>query len=143
MEDFSSPSTMGVSSQGSGEESDISQQYVSRSRWYVRRGRRSCRRVTVRARSSRGGRGRRGRRHVSTRPSRRGQGGRPINSGSSGSTTHLSTASLAVLNEIGSTVWKNEEPQSFTKQYTQTQGPTSLDVTGDSTPFELFCRFFF
>ena len=33
-----------------------------------------------------------------------GQGGRPINSGSSGSTTHLSAASLAVLNEIGSMV---------------------------------------
>ena len=75
-------------------------------------------------------------------PSRRGQGGRPINSGSSGSTTHLSAASIAVLNEIGSMVWKKEEPQSFTKQYTQTPGPTSLDVTGDSTPFELFCRFF-
>ena len=103
MEEFSSPSTMGVSSQGSGEESYISQQYVSRSRWHVRRGRRSCRRVTVRARSSRGGRGRR---HVSTRPSRRWQGERPINSGRSGSTTHLSAASLAVLNEIGSTVWK-------------------------------------
>ena len=28
------------------------------------------------------------------------------------------------------------------KQYTQTTGPTSLDVTGDSTPFELSCRFF-
>ena len=69
------------------------------------------------------------------------EGGR-INSGSSGSTTRLSAASLAVLNEIGSTVWKNEEPQSFTKQHTQTPGPTSLDVTGDSTPFELFCRFF-
>ena len=56
MEDFRSPSTMGVCSRGSGEESDISQQYVSRNRWHVRRGR-SCRRVTVIARSSRGRRG--------------------------------------------------------------------------------------
>ncbi len=89
------------------------------------------RRVTVRARPSRGGRGRRGRRCVSTRLSSRKACGIPINSGSSSSsssTTHLS-ATIAVLNEIGSLVWKNEEPQSYTQQYTQTPGPTSPDLT--------------
>ncbi len=102
------------------------------------------RRVTVKARPSMGGRGRRGRRRVSTRLSSRKGCGRPINSGSSSSssTTHLSAATVVVLNEIGSLVWNNEEPQSCTQQYTQTPGPTSPDVTGDSTPVELFCRFF-
>ncbi len=80
---------------------------------------------------------------VSTRLSSRNGHGRPINSGSrSSSPTHLSAAIIAVLNEIGSLVWKNEEPQSYMQQYTQTQGPTSPDVTGDSTSVELFCHFF-
>ncbi len=50
MEDFSPSSTMDVTSQGSGAESDISQQCVSGSRWLVRGGRGRGRRVTVRAR---------------------------------------------------------------------------------------------
>ncbi len=80
---------------------------------------RERKRVTVRARPSRGGRGRRGSRHISTRLSSRKRHGRPINSGnSSSSTTHLSAATIAILNEIGSLVWKNEEPQSYTQQYT-------------------------
>ncbi len=57
MEDFSPSSTTDVTSQGSGAESDISQQCVSGSRWHVRGGRGRGRRVTVRARPSRGGRG--------------------------------------------------------------------------------------
>ncbi len=148
---------MDVTSQGSGTESDISQQCVSGSRWHVWGGRGKGRRVTVRARPSWGGRGIRGRRCVSTRLSSRKGHGRPSNSGSSSSssTTHLSAATVAVLNEIGSLVWKNKEPQSYTQQYTQTPGPTSpdvtgdstpgptsSDVTGDSTPVELFFRFF-
>ncbi len=52
---------------GSGAVSDISQQCVSGSRQHVRGGRGSGRRVTVKARPSRGGRGIRGRRCVSTR----------------------------------------------------------------------------
>jgi len=107
----------------------------------VRGGRRG-RRVTVRSRSCRGGRSRRRRRLIGASLSSRGQGGRSINPGSSENTTHLSAATVAVLNEIGSIAWKNEEPQSYTQEYTQTPGPTSLDVTGDSTPLELFCRFF-
>ncbi len=90
MEDFSPSSTMDVTSQGSGAESDISQQCVSGSRWHVRGGRGRGRRVTVRARPSRGGRGIRGRRCVSTRLSSRKGRGRTINSGrSSSSTTEL------------------------------------------------------
>ncbi len=81
MEDFSPSSTMDVTSQGSGAESDISQQCVSGSRWHVQGGR--GRRVTVRARPSRGGRGIRGRRCVSTRLSSRKGRGRTINSGRS------------------------------------------------------------
>lgn len=154
MEYFSSTSAMDVSSQGSGEESDVSEQYVPRSRWHVRGSKSRGRRVTVRARSGRIGRrdrrrvgtrlssrGHRGRRGSRQRLSSRGHIGRPVNPGSS-SSTHLSAAALAVLNEIGSVVWKNEEPQSFTQQYILTPGPTSPDVTGDSTPVELFCRFF-
>ncbi len=40
MEDFSPSSTMDVTSQGSGTETDISQQCVSGSRWHVQGGRR-------------------------------------------------------------------------------------------------------
>ncbi len=57
IKDFSPSSTMNVTSQGSGAESDISQQCVSGSRWHVRGERRRGRRVTVRARPSMGGRG--------------------------------------------------------------------------------------
>ncbi len=143
MVDFSPSSTMDVTSQGSGAESDNSQQYVSGSRWHVRGGRRRSRRVTVRTRPSRGRRGIRERRCVSTRLSSRKGCDRPINSGSSSSTTYLSTATVAALNEIDYLVSKNEEPQSYTQQYTQAPGPTSPDFTGDSgTPVELFCHFF-
>ena len=96
---------MDVSSHESGEESDISQGFVCRRRGYFRGGRRRGRKIRVRARSNtiwiRGGRERRGRRLGSRRLSSRGESGRAINSGSSGSTTHLSAATLAVLNEIG------------------------------------------
>lgn len=46
-----------------------------------------------------------------------------------------------VLNEIESTAWKKEEPQSYNKAY-KTPGPTSADNTDESTPVELFCHFF-
>ncbi len=87
MEDFSPSSTMDVTSQGSGAESDISQQCVNGSRGHVRGGRGRGRRVTVKARPSRGGRGIRGRRCVSTRLSSRKGRGRSINLGSSSSST--------------------------------------------------------
>ncbi len=50
MEDFSPSSTMDVTSQGSGAESDISQQCVS-GRWLVRGGRGTGRRVTVKSKA--------------------------------------------------------------------------------------------
>jgi len=40
-------------------------------------------------------------------------------------------------------VWKMEEPQSYTHAYTQIPSPTSAEVTDESSPVELFCRFFF
>ena len=76
----------------------------------------------------------------------RGRGGRIATQGNRGRhnrSGHLSAAAIAVLHEIGSTVWKKEEPHSYTQPYTQTPGPTSADVTHEITPVELFCRVFF
>ena len=76
----------------------------------------------------------------------RGSGGRTGIRGSSGQgsswpSSHLSASTKAVLHEIGS-VWKKEEPTFYTTPYTRTPGPTSPDVTSQSTPGDLFCHFF-
>ena len=102
----------------------------------------------MKVRGQRGGskRGRgRGRRRGGRQGSR-GSGGRSGIRGSSGlgssrPSSHLSASTIAVLHEIGS-VWKKEEPTSYTMPYTRTPGPTSPDVTSQSTPGDLFCHFF-
>ena len=43
--------------------------------------------------------------------------------------SHLSAATVTVLNENGSAVGKREEPQSCTQAYPKTLCPTSADVT--------------
>ena len=90
----------------------------------------TCRgRVKVRGQrggSKRGrGRGRKWKRRGGRQGSR-GSGGRSGIRGSSGQgSSHLSASTIAVLHEIGS-VWKKEEPTSYTMPYTRTPGPTSL-----------------
>ena len=72
----------------------------------------------------------------------RGRGKRTATQGNRGRhnrSGHLSAAAIAVLHEIGSTVWKKEEPHSYSQPYTQTPGPTSAYVTDESTPVELLC----
>ena len=107
----------------------------------------TCRgRVKVRGQrggSKRGrGRGRKWKRRGGRQGSR-GSGGRSGIRGSSGQgSSYLSASTIAVLHEIGS-VWKKEEPTSYTMPYTRTPGPTSPDVTSQSTPGDLFCHFFF
>ena len=100
-----------------------------------------------RGRGRRGrGRGRRGRgrgrggRHgrLSTARGRRQSG---IRGSSSQGASHLSAGTKAVLQEIGS-VWKKEEPTSYTLPYSKTPGPTSPNVTPLSTTGDLFCRYF-
>ena len=110
----------------------------------------TCRgRVKVRGQrggSKRGrGRGRKWKRRGGRQGSR-GSGGRSGIRGSSGQgssrpSSYLSAGTIAVLHEIGS-VWKKEEPTSYTMPYTRTPGPTSPDVTSRSTPGDLFCHFF-
>ncbi len=122
-------------------DSDTFQSFIDRGRWQSRGGRRIGKRLRGRGRArmamSRGRRGQRGR-----RPASRRQSGRSRIQGS-GNYSHLSAAAMAVLNEIGSIVWKKEEPHSFTQAYAQVPGPTSADVTRQSTPIQLFCLFFF
>ena len=135
MDNLSPPSSMDDSApltsmdSDSGSDLDAFRPYVGRGRQQRRGGRGRGRRQ--------GGRGRR-------LTSRR-RGGRAGNRGSDGRrnrSSHLSAAAVTVLNEIGSTVWKREEPQCYAQAYTQTPGPTSTDVTDESTPAELFCHFF-
>ncbi len=54
--------------------------------------------------------------------------------------SNLSAATIAVLNEIGFE-WKKQEP-TYTQPYTMVPGPVSPDVASQSTPQDLFSRFF-
>ena len=107
----------------------------------------TCRgRVKVRRQrggSKRGrGRGRKWKRRGGRQGSRGSRGRSGIRGSSGQGSSHLSASTIAVLHEIGS-VWKKEEPTSYTMPYTRTPGPTSPDVTSQSTPGDLFCHFFF
>jgi len=143
MDHYSPPSSMDDSAPplDSESDSDTFQSFIDRGRQQSRGGRRIGRRLRGRGRArmarSRGRRGQWGR-----WPASRRQSGRARIQGS-GSYSHLSAAAKTVLNEIGSLVWKKEEPHSFTQAYTQVPGPTSADVTRQSTPIQLFCHFFF
>ncbi len=155
MDHYSPPSSMDDSAPplDSESDSDTFQSFIDRGRQQSRGGRRIGRRLRGRGRArmarSRGRRGRarmarsRGRREQwGRRPASRSQSGIARIQGS-GSYSHLSAAAKTVLNEIGSLVWKKEEPHSFTQAYAQVPGPTSADVTRQSTPIQLCCLFFF
>ncbi len=137
----SSRSSMLISQSSLSDESDLHSSVSSQSMTNIQR---------PRCRGSRGqGRGRRGlgggRRGRGIR--RRGQGMRGRRGRSSrGHTTsvrssNLSAATIAVLNEIGFE-WKKEEPTSYTQPYTIIPGPVSPAVTSQSSPQDLFSRFF-
>ncbi len=102
----------------------------------------TCRGTTSRRIKKSRGRGRtKGRGRGRGRGIRRGRGRRGVQTQGRRISSHVSASTAAILHEIGIT-WKKEEPTSFVCQYAKKPGPTSPSVSSQSTPGDLFYRFF-